>query len=364
MDFNENPYGCSSSVIRALQNLSANDIGMYPEYSTLLTKLAQYTGLVKENILLSNGSDDAIRILFQTYLQEGDQLLLCQPSFAMYEIYAQQRGANICSYEYSAKLELDVENFLTLITPQTKLIMLGNPNNPTGTCIPPKNLRQILEKAIKVAQCPVIVDEAYIEYVIYQEKDTPQLQYSAQSLLQEFSNLIILRTFSKVFGLAGMRIGYILSASKNITRFKGISSPYPVNSLALLAAEKALQDMDFVKETVFRIQRSKEYLQDQIATMGFQVFPSVTNFFIVNFGDKASMVYQNLKEMGILVRDRTKSPGLANCLRIGIGTEYQCSVFLTQLKNILSLSNYEKNLRRPSQKASDVVKKYNSNWRN
>jgi len=322
LDFNENTVGCSPRVIQALQNVSAETLSTYPEYSKFREKLAKYLSLKPEQVLRTNGTDEAIQTVMMAYLNKDDEIILPVPTFAIFEVYASIIGARINKVLYNEDLSFPTQRVLNNINNKTKMVILVNPNNPTGTAIPEEDIISILEKA---RNCIVLIDEAY--YQFYGK--------SAKELLPRYENLIIIQTFSKAFGLAGLRLGYLMAKKEIIANLEKVISPYSVNSIAMVAAEAALDDREFVNNYVKEVEESKKYVANELMKLGIRVFPSEANFVIANFGEICDKVYEKLKERGILVRNRTNYPLLKNCLRIGIGTKEQSRQLLAEINNIL-----------------------------
>lgn len=322
LDFNENTIGCSEKVINALNNITKEDICVYPEYSQFKEKLAAYLNLKPENIISTNGADEAIKVIIDTYIEKDDEVIIPEPTFAMFKVYSQIAGAKITNILYNKDLSFPTNKLIEAINQDTKLIVLVNPNNPTGTKIKDKDIIRIIEKA---KNSIILIDEAYYQYC----------GKSSKELIKKYNNVIIIQTFSKAFGLAGLRLGYIISNKNTIQNLNKVISPYSVNSLAVIAAGAALNDMEFVKNYTNEVKTSKEFLKTELKKLGIKTFPSRANFLIANLGNNCDSVYTQLKEKGILVRNRTDYPLLKNCLRISIGTKEQCQRLTNELRRIL-----------------------------
>jgi histidinol-phosphate aminotransferase len=323
LDFNENTKGCSPAVLRTLKKLAAEDITVYPEYDELRSELAQACGLQPENILLTNGSDEGLRYIFDAYLGRGDEIVIPVPTFAMITIYADLREAKTVEVPYRRDFSFPVQRVLRAISDRTKIVVLVNPNNPTGTEIKPADVERIVRKA---RNSLVIVDEAYHQY----------LGHTAIRLLKKYSNILVIQTLSKAYGLAGLRIGYVAGSEEMIASLSKVVSPYSVNSVAVACARSALADSSYVTRYVKEVKESKEFLQAKLKKLGLRVVPSAANFFLVDFAGKAAFVDAALKKEGILVRDRSSVPGLKGFVRIGVGTKKQCETLLGSLRKILS----------------------------
>lgn len=336
LDFNENTIGCSPKAIAAIKNICAEDLAAYPEYTAFKNKLAKFLEVNAKNLFLTNGADEAINLVFNTYLKRDDQLIIPTPSFEMLNIYAQNIGAKVISVLYkknesnennsSTKNEFifPTKDVLAQINNRTKLVVLVNPNNPTGTVIDEKDILKIVEKARK-NNAIVLIDEAYYEFY----------GKTCIRLVRKYNNLIIVRTFSKAFGLAGLRLGYAIADERLINNLKKISSPYNVNSIAVIAADAALDDVSYVKKYVDQITESRRFVEDGLNKLGFKTFKSEANFMIADFGEDVNKVVNGLAQKGILVRDRSRYQLLKDCVRITLGTKDQSIKFITEIKKIL-----------------------------
>jgi histidinol-phosphate aminotransferase len=309
LDFNENLSGPSPKVLEALRNIPRETYGCYPEYRELLETLSAFLHIPSECILPTNGSDEAIRALFDTYVEKGDQVVLLAPSYPLYELYAKIAGAEILWVSYDLNSgEFPIEEVLRVIEPDTRLIALANPNNPTGTLIERQELLRIIQANPSMV---VLIDEAY----------APFAKESNSDLTRVYPNVFVTQTFSKAYGLAGLRIGYLLSAKENIQQVAAILSPsYSVNCAAAVAAMAALDDEGYVKAHVEQTIFVREQFCENLAVLGFRSIPSRTNFILVQFGMWAGEVKEMLARQQILVRARRDLPGY---LRISIGTQDQ-----------------------------------------
>ncbi len=327
LDFNENTLGCSPAVLKVLRELTDEDISVYPEYNELRALLARhcspYGELHPRNILLTNGSDEALRYIFDAYLDKGQEVIIPVPTFAMIPIYARLRQAKIKEVLYNRDLSFPVRRVLSAITGSTRIVVLVNPNNPTGTEILPRDVERIVRKA---AGSLVVIDEAYHQY----------LARSAIELIGKYPNVLVIQTLSKAYGLAGLRVGYVLGTADAIAALSKVISPYSVNSVACACAKAALTDRRYVAAYVTQVKSAKKFLRAGLARLGLKVYPSGANFYLVKFGEKAGFVVEALRRSGILVRDRSSEPLLEGCVRVGVGTRDQCEVLLDSLRRILS----------------------------
>ncbi len=325
LDFNENTLGCSPMVMEAIKNISEEEIAAYPEYNNFKGKLASLLGVSQNNILITNATDEAIMLVMQTYVEPKDEVIIPTPTFVMFRFYANLVQAKIKEVLYTRNLLFPAKKVLNAITKKTRLLVLCNPNNPTGTSIKEKDLLKILEKSNK-NRVIVLLDEAYVQFT----------GKSYISLIKGFDNLFVLQTFSKAYGLGGLRIGYMVSDSRNIESISKIKSPYSVSSVAIAAASKAIEDLEYVNWYVSEIKKAKKILYDGLKRLGVRYYPSDANFLIVKFGKDCVSIKNKLREKGILVRDRSSYPLLQGCLRVGIGTVKQTKKFLSVLEEIIN----------------------------
>ncbi len=322
LDLNENTMGCSLRVIEAIRNLRSESISIYPEYSNSIEQLSPHFKIPPENILLTNGADDAIRTVMETYIEIDDTILLPVPTFSMYEIFAGTMGARIVSVLYNKDFSFPTNRLLKSLNPEIKLIVIVNPGSPTGTSIEKKDLLKILEKANNAI---VLLDEAYHHFANETYVD----------LIKHFKNLVVIQTFSKAYGLAGLRLGILFSDIRNINELKKVSPPYSVNSIAVIAGLAALKDKNYTESIIQNIQLEKEFLQRELVQAGLKVRQTKTNFILVNVGKWADEVYQKLLELNILVKNIDDLPLMKGYLRITVGTRRENQIFLEALKEII-----------------------------
>ncbi len=325
LDFNENTFGCSSKVVQAIKNFDVNKISVYPDYAFIKEKLSGYVGVNDRQLLLSNGADESIKLIFDTYIEEGEEIIIPVPTFAMFKFYASIAQAKIKEIQYENDLTFPTKRVIDSITGDTKVVVLVNPNNPTGTIISRNEILEIIRVA-KKNDAIVLIDEAYYEFY----------GNSSFDLIDDFDNVIVVRTFSKAFGLAGLRFGYVLS-NENIIRFLiKVSSPYNVNSFSLIAVDAALDDLNFVNNYVYEILDNKNYVLEELNCLGIFTYPSNANFVLAYFGDDCERVCDLLRDKNILVRNRSSDVLLDGFIRITIGTRSQCNIFLDEVKKLFS----------------------------
>jgi histidinol-phosphate aminotransferase len=321
LDFNENTVGCSPQVIDFLrERLTASQLSIYPEYGDALRELAAFFQVSEGEFTLTNGTDEAIQLLVNTYIDDGDEVVLLKPSYAMYRFYSELAGGAVREVDYRSKdLAFPLEELLDTLSVRTRALLIANPNNPTGTGVGLNGLRKILEAA---SSAVVLIDEAYFEFS----------GVTALDWIREFPNLFVSRTFSKVYGMAAMRCGCLFSSPENIHWIRKAQSPYSVNTLAALAARAAVRDREHVEKWVAEVLHSRDLVCAGLTRLGIQYFPSEANFVLFQVGDRAIPIRDALRERGVLIRDRSyEIPG---CVRVTIGTRAQAERFLTELERL------------------------------
>jgi histidinol-phosphate aminotransferase len=321
LDFNENTVGCSPRVLQFLrEGLTAGQLTIYPEYGEARRDVAAFFGVPQDNLLFSNGTDEAIQVLINTYVDDGDEVIVLRPSYAMYRFYAEVAGASIREIDYRADdLAFPLDELLAAITPATRAILIANPNNPTGTGLDLGGIERILDRAPRAA---VLIDEAYYEFC----------GVTALPLVAQRPNLFVCRTFSKVFGMAAMRLGCLMSQAGNIAYLHKAQSPYSVNMLAAMAARVAVQDRDYVARYVSEVLAARDLLRSGLDRLGIGYYASQGNFILMKIGPRAVEVRDRLREKGVLVRDRSYE--LAGAVRVTVGTREQMERFLQELEKI------------------------------
>lgn len=321
LDFNENTVGCSSRVLAYLKaNLERETLAVYPEYSETRTALARFFEVEESQLVITNGTDEAIQVLVNTYVDDGDDVIVLHPSYAMYRFYSEVAGASVREIPYRHDdLAFPLEELLEAIRPETKAIFIANPNNPTGSGIDVDSLRRVIERAPGAA---VLIDEAYYEFSGVTAIDT----------IREYPNVFISRTFSKVFGMAAMRIGCLLTRAGNAAFLRKGQSPYSVNLLGAIAVRAAVEDTQYVMSYVAEVILARDLVYDGLRRLGIKFYPSMANFVLFHAGDRAIEIRDKLRDRGILVRDRSyEIPG---CVRVTVGRQDQTREFLKALEQI------------------------------
>ena len=318
-DLNENTAGCSDHVLARLRTLTAREVAMYPDRAAGEHLVADFLGIAQNKVLLTNGIDDGLLLLSAAYLGTDDEMLLADPTFVMYPIYGQATGAKLVRVMSGPNLEFPASEVLTHISPNTRLITIANPNNPTGGIVAREDLLRIIAAAPNAA---VLIDEAYFEF-------------GAQSLIPEmanYPNLFIARTFSKAYGLAGLRLGVLIGAADQVEFLRRFCSPFNVNAVALACLAAALQDQAFVSDYVAQIKMERARLISVCRDFGLKVWPSYTNFVLVRVGDRHREFVAALAQQRVSVRDVSGNPGCDGYVRITIGTTSQMDTVLVAFR--------------------------------
>jgi histidinol-phosphate aminotransferase len=322
---NENPLGPSPMAVKAAAGALQN-ANRYPEGSGyyLTRKLSENLNLSPGNIVLGNGSDDVIGMLTKALLRPGDEAIMPQPSFQMYEILVQSVGAVPVPVPLSSFC-IDLSAMAERVTPKTRMIFLTHPNNPTGTILLEKDFQSFIKRIPE--EIVIVIDEAYIEIV----REPSSL--NSMNAMNSDSRVVILRTFSKAYGLAGLRVGYGLMAEDIGRLLQKIRQPFNVNSLAQAAALAALDDREFFVKTLKLVHEGLDFMYAALDRMGVSYFPSQANFFLIRVGE-ADDVYERLLREGVIVRSMT-SYGFPDYIRLTVGLESENRRFLKALENLL-----------------------------
>lgn len=344
LDFNENPIGCSPKVRQALAKLSAAEICSYPEQETVRRKMARHFSVRPEELLLTNGTDEALHVIVSTFVEPDDGVLIVEPTYAMYRFYSELAGARVIAPRYTREMQFPWEEILATLSGDfseqavssqqgkskdrvargapPRVFFLPNPNSPTGNLLPPSEIRRILDAAKRTM---VVIDEAYFEFS----------GITVISWIRRYANLVVTRTFSKTNGLAGLRLGCIFVNREMAASMRKSQSPYPVNVGALAAAEAAMRDRAFITRTVREVKAGREKLERGLTRLGVRYFPSGGNFILVYFGGRAKKIVASLDRKGILLRDRSSDFSGEGYVRITAGTPAQTSRLLRALEALL-----------------------------
>ncbi len=318
LDFNENTSGCSPLVRRALAKLTAKQIAMYPEYQAPTERLARHFGVRPQELLLANGGDDALGVFFDAFVDPRSSILICEPTFPMYRYYAEIYGARIAVTRYTNEMHFPLEAVLLALRKKPRVLFIANPNNPTGTLVQPDAIRKILNAATHTA---VVMDEAYAEF-----SGSTMVPW-----IRKFPQLFVARTFSKVAGLAALRLGAVIAREDSLSLVRRAMPPFPVNLAALVAADAAVRDRAAMQTYVKNVKRLRASLAMELNGLGVKTYPSAGNFLLADFGSPGPTLFRKLEKQGILLRDRSKdmSPGF---VRITIGTRAEMRRLLQAIR--------------------------------
>jgi histidinol-phosphate aminotransferase len=325
LDFNENTLAPSPRVAERLRQINTDDMTRYPERGPVEQVVAEYFGLTPGEVLLTNGVDEAIHLVCETFLEPEDEALIAVPTFFMYEVYAAATGAKARHVQADDSLQFPIENFLAAINERTRLIAIASPNNPTGAVVERAALLRIAQAA---PQAVVLIDEAY--YHFYGE--------SMMNDLRTQTNIVIARTFSKAYGLAGLRIGLLAGDESLMRHIRKVSSPYNVNAIALDCLPIALEDTEYIAWYAEQIHTNRKLMEKTLTEIGMRYWHSHANFVLFHLGPLHKEFVQAMRRHSVLVRDRSNDPGCDGNVRITIGpkdhTARGISAMLASLEEI------------------------------
>ena len=307
LDFNENTVGCSPRVLARIKEITAGQVATYPERGPVERVVAGYFGVAPEQVLLTNGVDEGLHLIAETYLEPGNDVVISTPTFSMYEVYAGATGATTTAIQQERDFQFPTERVLAAITPHTRMIALATPNNPTGQVVSIADIERLAQAAPEAA---ILVDEAYHEF--HGETALP--------LVAKYPNLFVTRTFSKAYGLAGLRVGVIVGAAEQVRMVRRVASPYNVNEIALSCLPAALADEQYVSDYVTEVKRGRVRLEQVLAERNIEYWPSHSNFVLFYLGERNKPFIAAMRDRGILVRDRSNDPGCQDCVRITLGS--------------------------------------------
>ncbi|HLB93386.1 MAG TPA: histidinol-phosphate transaminase [Terriglobales bacterium] len=328
LDLNESMAGCSPRVLARLRSATAGDVSLYPEREVGERLVADFLGVAPEQVLLTNGMDEGLSLVFSSYLEStylgrNDELLFADPTFVMYPVLGDGLGARVVRVQAGEELALPVADLLARISPRTRVIAIANPNNPTGLAARREDLLRIVEAAPEAA---VVIDEAYFEFC-------------GETLIPELtrhSNLFVGRTFSKAYGLAGLRLGVLIGEAEQISFLRRFGLPFNVNSLVLACLEEALADQAFVREHVAQVKQGRARLEDLFRELGLRFWPSQTNFVLARVGAGLKAFLEAMQRRGVIVRDSSANPGCEGCARITVGTPAQMDGVLQAIREAMA----------------------------
>jgi len=328
---NENCLGPSPKAILAIKK-NIGKINRYPDASSfyLRKKLAKSLGVGEDSLIFGNGSDEVIGMAIRTFVSPGDEVIIAKPTFLIYEIASQIQDAKIKFVPLAKDLRHDLVKMKEAITDQTKMIFIANPDNPTGTYVTKRELDRFFEGLPE--RIIVFLDEAYFEFAAYDRKDYPR----GTNYLNR-TNVILARTFSKIYGLAGLRIGYGIASPEVISYMERTREPFNTNLLAQVAAEAAIDDKVFLNKTLAHVAGEKTFLYSAFKKMGLEYADSATNFIVVDTKRDCKAIFNALLKKGVIVRDM-KAWGFDSYIRITIGTRKENNKLVAALKAVLAHS--------------------------
>jgi histidinol-phosphate aminotransferase len=320
LDMNESTTGCSPRVLAKLRSMDARTLALYPRREPGEKLVAEFLGVAPNQALLTNGADEAIDLLCRAFLNPGDEILVVIPAFAMYEVFAQIEDAKVVRVPAGPEFSFPTERVLEATSPQTRIIVICNPNNPTGVAVERSSILKVIEAAPHAA---VLLDEAYFDFY-------------GQTMIDQIGklpNLFIARTFSKAYGLAGLRLGVMVGDQEHISVLRRMASPFNVNAFAVECLAEALADREFVAAYIAEVRTSREWLRAQLEQLSFKCWPSHANFVLCCFGEAKKAILEALRARGISLRDR---PDCEGCIRITIGKPQEMERLIAELKQVLS----------------------------
>jgi histidinol-phosphate aminotransferase len=323
LDFNENTFACSPRVLEALGRISRGDLTRYPERESVESRVAVHLGLKPAQVLLTNGVDEAIHVLCQTYLEAGAEILLPLPTYTMYEVYASATPARVMAVPAEDAFRFPLRALMNAVGPATRLIAIANPNSPTGQAARREDLLRLVDAAPHAA---ILIDEAYFHF----------FGETVLDLVGRAPNVIVARTFSKAYGLAGLRLGVLAAPEDQMQWLRRAISPYSVNSVALACLAAALDDDEYLRWYVSEVLASRVLFGSALQRLGILFWPSQANFILVDIGPKHREFVATMRTKGVLVRDRSADPGCDGCVRITLGTQDQTQQAISALEESLA----------------------------
>ena len=317
LDANENSFGSVVDIA------GADDLNRYPDpqSSDLRAGLSKYLAVPRKNIFAGSGSDEIIDLLIRIFVEPSEEILIVGPTYGVYSVFGETAGVTVKKI-HLADYKFNAEKVISEVSPKTKIIFACSPNNPTGNLIPPAEIGKLCAGFNGI----VVVDEAYVEFA-----SSP----SFAKLAAKTENLVVLRTFSKVWGLAGLRVGYAIASEDIINYLDKVKLPYNLNKVSARVALAALSQKKKMLKFKGEIISGREKLSKEFNKLGLTVYPSEANFLLVRFANGNSVFKQLVEDFGIIVRNWSGNPLLRNCLRITVGTPQQNKLLIKALSKIL-----------------------------
>ncbi|MCL4479147.1 MAG: histidinol-phosphate transaminase [Deltaproteobacteria bacterium] len=328
---NENPLGPSPVAVKAIRK-ALKGINRYPDGSCfyLKNKLSDMLKIDAQSLIIGNGSNELIELIIRTFLKPDDEAIISDPSFLIYSLTVKSAGGKPIMVKLLKDFSYDIDGIINTINSKTRLIFISNPNNPTGTIIKSNDYERLING---VPEHTIIVDdEAYMEFV--EDKDYPD---GVEYVKQKDRNIIVLRTFSKLYGLAGLRVGYGITTKELADYIERVRQPFNVNNIAQVGALASLEDREHVKKTLRNNHSGLAYLYKELDKLGIVYFKTQANFFLINVSPymKAVDAFKALLKRGIIVRDMT-GYGLGDYIRINVGKPKENKKFIVELRNLIN----------------------------
>ncbi len=325
LDFNENTVGCAPGVIPALRRLlTAEELSRYPEYQRSREKLARYFGVAPEEMLLTNGTDEAIKMLCDAFVDPGDRLVVPVPTFPVFQFFHSVAGGRTVSVRFEEGFRPPIAKLLAAAKQRPRWMAIANPNNPTGTMMPKRDLAALLKAAPRTL---VLVDEAYFDF-------------SGETVLpwiRRYANLVVTRTFSKAFGMAALRMGFLFANRRLAEMIHRSQNPFAVNSLAIACACEAIRHPGYVRRYAEEVRSNRAIFCRALDALGVAYVPSAANFVLTRVGEHAPQVAARLRRKRILVRDWSYDPRLSGYVRFSVGTTSQTRRLIRELGRLKPL---------------------------
>ncbi|HTL44954.1 MAG TPA: histidinol-phosphate transaminase [Vicinamibacterales bacterium] len=326
LHLNENTGGCSPAALSVIRGLSAGDLGRYPDYQQAIAEVARVFRVPADYVLLTNGLDEGILAATAAAFRRRDgfvpEAIGVRPAFDMYDTTVDGLGGRMRTVPLDPQFQWSASSLLAVVSAATRIIFVTNPHNPSGCCVP---LSEILELAAQSRPAVVFVDEAYADFT----HDT----LLDPDVLRSMPNIVVGRTFSKAYGLAGLRIGALVASPETLQPMRKIVPPYSVNAVAAAALPAALADSEYTSRYVKEACQSRDLIEDACGRLGVAVVPSAANFVLVRAGAVASALADALARRGIAVRDRSREPGCEGCLRVTAGRITDTRRFVAALED-------------------------------
>lgn len=314
LDKNEDPLGLPVEFIeKILKDVNPSFLSSYPQVYQLYDALGKYLGIPDDRIIPTSGSDAAIKSVFEVFVDPGDEIILLNPTYAMFNVYGELFRARVHKVDYSRELTIDGDEIINLISPRTKLIAIPNPNSPTGTVVDRGDLIRIIESANDIGAL-VLLDEAY--YPFYNQ--------TTIDLIEKFDNLVVTRTFSKAFRLASVRLGFLAAHPDTVRLLRSFKPMYEINAFAVLFGCKILENIQLMEQFVAEVEKGRKFVEKESKRLGLEPHKSHGNFILIKVGkEKVEPLVKKMEEKGILIAGGFGHPSLEDCIRLSLASPEQ-----------------------------------------